>query len=293
MPSPLAILFLLLASHLIPPSQAWTPPSYLPTYQTLFSEPFTGPSGILPSTNTWTILSADLNVNHELETYRADPRYVQLSGGNTLQLVPWRDSSSRGGWSSGRIESKYTFIPRAGAKTMVEASIRFGVGEVGTKKGIWPAFWMLGDAVRDGSGTGWPACGEVDAMETVNGVLTGYGTAHCGVFPGGVCNEPSGLAGSVTIPDQGWYRWRVVWDRTPAQWQDESIAWYLNDQLYHQLFGSQIGDLNTWASLAQRPLFFILNVAVGGDWPGYPDGNTVDGYASMMEVGYIAHYVSV
>lgn len=266
---------------------AWAPPSYS-GFRLVWSDSFAGASGALPNQNNWNILDRNIGVNNELQTYRANPRQVQTSGGSTAQLVPWRDTSVSGGWTSGRLESKYTFTPQAGRQTMAEAQIRFGSNPTETKKGIWPAFWLLGDSIRHG--TGWPACGELDIVETVNGQLTGYGTMHCNVYPGGICNEPSGRANTVPIPNQEWQRWRIVWDRTPGSWQAETITWFMNDRQFHQLRGDQIGNADVWASVAQKPLFFILNVAVGGDWPGYPDGSTRDGYGAMMEVGYVAHY---
>jgi beta-glucanase (GH16 family) len=152
---------------------AWDAPSYS-GYGLVWSDSFAGASGNLPNENNWNILDGNLGVNNELQTYKRNTRQVQTSGGSTLQLVPWQDGSS---WTSGRIESKYTFTPQAGKRTMAEAMIRFGTNSISTKQGIWPAFWLLGNSIR--SGTGWPACGELDIMETVNGQLTGYGTAHC------------------------------------------------------------------------------------------------------------------
>ncbi|KAH1513834.1 hypothetical protein KXX29_001546 [Aspergillus fumigatus] len=249
---------------------AWAPPSYS-GYTLQWSDSFAGSSATLPNSNNWNIITGNLGVNGELETYTSSTANVQLSGGSTLQLVPWKDSSVSGGWTSGRIESKYTFTPSAG-------------------KGIWPAFWILGSSIR--SGTGWPQCGELDILENINGNLVGYGTAHCDVNPGGICNEPNGLGGSITIPDQSWHTWRVTWDRTPSNWQSEKITWYMDGQQFHQITGSQIGNSGVWATLCHDPLFFILNVAVGGYWPGNPNSNTLDGYGSMMEVGYVAVYVS-
>jgi beta-glucanase (GH16 family) len=153
---------------------AWAPPSYS-GYSLVWSDSFPGPSASLPNQNNWNIINANLGVNNELETYVANPRQVQTSGGNTLQIVPWHDGSS---WTSGRIESKYTFTPQPGRKTMVEAEIRFGGNAINTKQGMWPAFWLLGDALRSGAAS-WPACGELDILETVDGQLTGYGTVHC------------------------------------------------------------------------------------------------------------------
>lgn len=154
-------------------ASAWNAPSY-DGYQLVWVDTFAGPSGQLPNENNWNILDGNLGVNNELQTYKRNPRQVQTSGGSTVQLVPWREGSS---WTSGRLESKYTFTPQAGRRTMAEALIRFGGNNIGTKQGIWPAFWLLGDSIRHG--TPWPACGELDVLETVNGQLTGYGTIHC------------------------------------------------------------------------------------------------------------------
>jgi len=268
---------------------AWGPPNYY-GYRIIWSDAFPGPGGNLPDQSRWNIINGFLGINNELQTYVANPHEVQTSGGATVQLVPWRNTSMKGGWTSGRLESKYTFIPQPGVKTMAEALIRFGPNPIDTKKGIWPAFWLLGDAIRHG--TEWPACGELDILETINGQLTGYGTAHCGVYPGGICNEPQGRGATVAIPNQEWQRWRIVWDRSSYGWQCESVTWFMNDQQFHQLWGSQIGDKDVWASLVHKPLYFILNVAVGGDWPGTPNGGTRDGYGSMMEVAYVAQYTS-
>ncbi|KAK4125817.1 glycoside hydrolase family 16 protein [Parathielavia appendiculata] len=265
---------------------AWDAPSYS-GYRLVWADTFAGPSGQLPNENNWNILDGNLGVNNELQTYRRSARNVQTSGGNTLQVVPWKDGSS---WTSGRVESKYTFTPQPGRRTMAEAQIRFGGNDIGTKQGIWPAFWLLGDSIR--SGTPWPACGELDILETVNGQLTGYGTIHCGVYPGGVCNEPTGRGGTVSIPNQDWQRWRIVWDRTTGDWRSETITWFMNDSQFHQVRGDQINDQTVWTSLTAKPLFFILNVAVGGNWPGYPNDRTLGGYGAMMEVGYVAQYSS-
>jgi beta-glucanase (GH16 family) len=255
--------FTLLLPLLAGLARAWTPPTYS-GYTLIWDAPFPDGSGAAPGSNNWNIITGNLGVNNELETYTSSSKNVQQSGGGTLQLVPWRDSSVSGGWTSGRIESKYTFTPTAGKKTLVEAEIRFGTNAIANKQGIWPAFWMLGDSLR--SGTGWPACGEVDVMETVNGKLTGYGTVHCNVYPGGICNEPTGIQGNTGIPDQSWHTWRVIFDRTASSWTGETITWYMDGAQFNQVSGSRIGNQAVWATLCHDPLYFILNVAVGGDW---------------------------
>ncbi|KAH8650108.1 putative endo-1,3(4)-beta-glucanase [Xylariales sp. PMI_506] len=268
---------------------ATTPPSYS-GYNLIWYSPFTGNAGTSPDAANWNIITGYLGVNNELEVYTSSSANVQNSGGQTLQLVPWRDSSKTYGWSSGRVESKYTLTPKAGGTTIAEAQIRFGTNPTSQKQGIWPAFWMLGESIREG--TSWPACGELDILETINGYLTGYGTAHCQVYPGGVCNEPTGLQGSIAIPDNSWHTWRIVWNRTPSSWTSETITWYMDGKAFQQISGAQIADQATWNALAHDPVFFILNVAVGGSWPGSPNSATVDGYGSMMEVAYVAHYAS-
>lgn len=242
---------------------AWAPPSYS-GYTLQWSDSFEGSAGESPSTSNWNIITGNLGVNDELETYTSSSENVQLSGGSTLQLVPWADSSVSGGWTSGRVESVYTFTPAAGVVTFAEAEIRFGTNAAANKQGIWPAFWTLGESLREG--TAWPECGELDILETVDGILTGYGTAHCDVTPGGICNEPDGLQGSITIPDQSWHTWRITWNRTPSTWESETVTWYMDGEQFQQITGSEIGDSGVWATLCHDPLYFILNVAVGGDW---------------------------
>lgn len=246
---------------------AWDAPQYS-GYNLIWQSTFPGASGTSPDTSEWNIITGYLNVNAELETYSSSTANLQNSGGSTLQIVPWQDSSVSGGWTSGRVESTYTFTPAAGVLTMAESQIRFGANPIANKQGIWPAFWLLGDVLRHGGS--WPACGELDVLETVDGQLTGYGTAHCDVDPGGICNEPNGLGNHIAIPDQSWHTWRIVWDRTPSSWQSETITWYMDGEQFQQITGSQIGDESVWSTLCHSPLYFILNVAVGGSWVSDP-----------------------
>lgn len=233
-------------------------------YRLVWQDNFAGSGGQLPDENNWEIIDRNLGVNGELQTYKRSSHNVQKSGGETLQLVPWRESGS---WTSGRIESRYTFTPEAGRRTLAQAEIRFGGNSISNKQGIWPAFWTLGQSIRQG--TPWPACGEIDILETVNGQLRGYGTIHCDVSPGGICNEFTGIGASIDIPDQDWHTWTAIWDRTSYDWQSETITWFRDGRQFHQVSGARINNFAVWESLAQKPLFFILNVAVGGSWVSY------------------------
>lgn len=226
----------------------------------LFQDGFAGSAGASVDTDTWNIALA-INTNDEVETYTSSNQNLQISGGGTVQIVPRLTAS--GHWTSGRIESKGSWTPPPGGQQLIQASIR--MGDNPNKQGIWPAFWTMGDAVRHG--TQWPACGELDIMEQVNGVLTGYGTAHCEQASGGICNEPSGLGATTPIPDDSWHTWALKWDLTSNNWETEAITWMLDGNVYHTITGATIGDQAVWSSLAHSPFYIIMNVAVGGDFP--------------------------
>jgi beta-glucanase (GH16 family) len=237
---------------------AWDAPQYS-GFNLDWQDNFNGAGGTPPNTGNWQVINNNNNANHEVEHYTSSISNVQLSGGSTIQLVPVLNGNQ---WTSGRVESSFVFTPAAGRVTMAEALIRFGTDP--NKQGIWPAFWLLGDSIRHG--TGWPACGEIDVLEMVDGRLTGYGTVHCDVAPGGICNEYNGIGSSIAMPDLGWHTWRVKWDRTSGNWQSETITWFMDGQQFQQISGSRIGNQGVWKTLAQNPMYFILNVAVGGDW---------------------------
>ncbi|KAL2109191.1 hypothetical protein VUR80DRAFT_2845 [Thermomyces stellatus] len=236
---------------------AWDAPSR-DGYRIVWQDNFAGDGGSEPSSQNWHV-ATDISVNNELQRYTTSNRNIQKSGGETLQIIPWREGN---GWTSGRVESKYTFTPQDGSVTAAEAQIRFGDNSKESKQGYWPAFWLLGDAVHHG--TEWPACGEIDIFESVNGKLEGSGTVHCDVDKGGVCNEPQGRGASVTIPSQGWNTWRVEWDLRDGDWRKQSLSWYLNGERFHMITGGELNE-NAWASLAHSKLFFILNMAIGGN----------------------------
>ncbi|KAI0152670.1 putative endo-1,3(4)-beta-glucanase [Xylariaceae sp. FL1272] len=259
-------------------------PSYA-GWNLAWQETFSGAAGTSPNTNNWNIIQSSSNANGEWETYTNSNQNVQLSGGDTLQLVP---QNNNGAWTSGRIESKYVFTPQYAGQSLMEAQIRMGDIPQANKQGIWPAFWMLGDSIRHG--TPWPQCGEIDILEQVDGILTGYGTIHCDVYPGGLCNESNGIGGSVSIPDNGWHTWRVIIDNATGSWTTDSINWYRDGVQYFQVTGARVGSQAVWNTLVNSPLYFILNVAVGGNWPGAPNGATTSGWGNYMEVAYVAQY---
>uniref|UniRef100_A0A0D2YJY8 GH16 domain-containing protein n=1 Tax=Fusarium oxysporum (strain Fo5176) TaxID=660025 RepID=A0A0D2YJY8_FUSOF len=229
-------------------------------YQTIWSDSFDGSAGSLPDTSKWNIQQWYKELNSDYQEYKASPNNVHVTGDGFLRIIPRRDLSAERGWTSGRIESTYTFTPTPATKTIIQSSIRLGDGNLDKKQGIWPAFWLLGDSHRTG-GPYWPECGELDIMEHVNGYLSTYAAIHCDKAPGGICKEKEGISASVHLPDAGtdWHTYKVVIDRTPRRWEDETIEFWVDDQLIQQ--------------------------------PQPPQRDTIDGLGAGMEVGYVAHYV--
>ncbi|KAK7911983.1 glycoside hydrolase family 16 protein [Apiospora marii] len=259
-------------------------PPNLEGLKLLWHDGFEGPAGSPPS-NKWNI-ALSVNTNNELQTYSVSNQNIQISGGDTMQLVPRKSPS--GHWTSGRIETKDSWTPPPGGKLLIQSSLLLGSNAPANQQGIWPAFWALGDAMRHG--TQWPLAGELDIMERVSGSEVAYGTTHCGEFPGGVCNEPTGRGSTTPLPSNGFHTWALQIDVTNPDWRAQKIDWMLDGKVWRTLTGADIGVEGTWSTLAHSPLYILLNVAVGGDWPGNPNAATMDGYGSMMELQYVAVY---
>jgi beta-glucanase (GH16 family) len=232
----------------------------------IWSDDFEGPSGAPPNTNVWDVMDA-IDTNNEVQTYTGSNNNLQISGGGTIQFVPRK--SSTGHWTSGRIETKASWTPTPGKVMMVSANLLLGNNPVGNKQGLWPAFWLLGDALRHG--TQWPEAGEIDIFEQVNGVNLGHATLHCGSNPGGPCHETTGRSGTVAMPTDGFHVWSVTIDLTNPDWTAQTISFQLDGNTYYTVSGADLNDGPVWSTLAHSPLYMILNVAVGGDWPGAPN----------------------
>ena len=182
--------------------------------------------------------------------------------------------NSGGSWTSGRIEtSSDSFEAPAGGEMEVTASIKQPNPSSGV--GYWPAFWMLGAGFRSsGAGTSgtmdcsnWPSTGEIDIMEDVNALSEHSGTFHCGVDPGGPCNETTGLGSglqSCTGCQTGYNTYSAIVNRTDTS--NESITFYLNGTAYYTVTESHVGTA-TWQAAVDHGFFLILDLAMGGAYP--------------------------
>ena len=151
----------------------------------------------------------------------------------------------------------------------VEARIKMPEGQ-----GIWPAFWMLGKNIFEG--TTWPATGEIDVLEMVGGGENNrilHGTAHW---------EEGGhqyQGGSVTHSEklsQDFHTYAIEWD-------EQQIRWFFDGDQYYSL-----SIQSSAMSEFDAPFFILLNIAVGGDWPGSPDSTTE--FPQTMKVDYVRVY---
>lgn len=251
------------AASAISIAEAWNAPVYT-GYTRVFHSNFVGPKGNQPNQQYWTYITGDKNDNNEFQRFTTSTTNMQLTGSDTLQIVPRRNSNAPKGWTSARIESKFTITPAATKVTRVEAAVRVGANSASHKQGIWPAVWMMGNSYR--SGTEWPQSGEIDIFENINGEFKVYGAVHCGTYPNGPCAEPTGIVKTSPLTDPKFHVYRVEFDRTNTNWRKQTISWYKDGVLFNSVTGATINDADVWASICHKPLYFIINVSVGGNW---------------------------
>ncbi|PKN93863.1 MAG: 1,3-beta-glucanase [Chloroflexi bacterium HGW-Chloroflexi-6] len=221
----------------------------------------------------------------EIESNTNSTNNVYQSGGY-LYIKPIRAADNS--WTSGRVETVRTdFEAPAGGAMAVEGRLQLPNVTGAAAQGYWPAFWLLGAPFR-GNYWNWPSIGEMDIMENINGQNTLYSTLHCGVNPGGPCNETSGIGGNISgvspSLQSAFHTYRVEWDKSVSPNQ---LRWYLDGVQFHTVNANQV-DTATWNNAFNHGYFIILNVAIGGGWPGGPTAATTSGVP--MAVDYVRVY---
>ena len=271
------------------PAAAVTAPA---GWTTVFGDDFNGASGTGLNRADWLYdIGHGYTSNNnwgtgEIEYMSDSTANVFQDGSGHLAIKPIRDSA--GNWTSGRVETQRTdFQPPAGGVLRVEASIQQPNVSGAAAQGYWPAFWMLGAPARANGAAGWPSIGEIDILESVNGGNAVFGTMHCGTNPGGPCNETTGLGSgehAVAGAKTGFHQYAVEWDRslTPQQ-----IRWYVDGANYFTIDQNRV-DATTWTNATNHGFFPILNVAIGGGWPGSPTAATASGVPMLID--YVGVY---
>jgi beta-glucanase (GH16 family) len=255
----------------VPPALAW-------------SDEFEGPAGTLPDPEVWTPEIGDGTANgnpgwgnNERQAYTNDPANVAHDGEGHLVIraletggdAPPCYYGAPCEYTSARITTAGTVEVTYGR---IEARLKIPTGQ-----GLWPAFWTLGN---DFAEVGWPDSGEIDIMENVGrepDVV--HGTIHGPGYSGG-----NAIGRPTTLPDGAAFAddFHVY----AVDWSPETITWSVDGVAYSTVTAADLPRGARW--VYDHPFFLILNVAVGGNWPGYPDATT--SFPQEMVIDYVRVY---
>jgi len=239
----------------------YTSPSSYSGYNLVWEEEFDGSTLDLTDWNYET--GASGWGNNESQYYRSGNKNAELDQGY-LRITAKEETHLGAPYTSARLTTQGKESFQYG-RIDIRAKVPYG-------QGVWPALWMLGD--NFGS-AGWPTCGEIDIMELIGGDgyndRTVYGTAHWSNN-----GSHAEYGGNRSLPlgekfNDEFHVFSIVWNSS-------SIKWYVDNSLYH--------TMNTASLTAfQNKFFFILNIAVEGNWPG-PVGPSTQ-FPQYMLVDYI------
>lgn len=240
----------------------------------VWADEFNGSNGQLPDPSKWKRdIGGDGWGNQELEYYTDSATNAALDGNGNLVITARRENTAnyncwygRCQYTSARLLTAGKFSHKYGA---FEARIKIPNG-----KGLWPAFWMLGDDIGQ---VGWPQCGEIDIMENVE-PFTVHGTLH---GPG--YSAAAGLTSTYRLSNNqpfsnDFHVYRV-------DWTSSSITFSVDGTTYATKKPSDAPG-KKW--VFDHAFFMILNFAVGGGWPTNPDESTI--FPQTMVVDYVRVY---
>jgi hypothetical protein len=262
-------------------------------FTTTWSDDFTGAANSALDTGTWRYDAGPGSSfgTGEIETTTTSTDNVYEDGNGHLVLKALHSGTDpNAGWTSGRVETQADgFGAQPGGVVRMQASIQQPNLSTANGAGYWPAFWMLGAPLR--VGIPWPGSGEVDILEDINARSSVFGTLHCGVSPGGACNESTGLGSGERACggcQTGYHTYAVELDRSTSP---EQIRWYLDGANYFTLNSNQV-DATTWANAVDHSFYIIFDLAIGGAFPaaygGGPNAATASG--GQLNVDYVAVY---
>jgi len=238
-----------------------------------FSDEFNGPVGAAPDAGKWRHdIGGSGWGNNELQYYTNRTDNVALDGAGHLALTARRGNPA--GYSCWYGSCQYTSGKLTTSATFTQAYGRFEARmKLPRGQGMWPAFWMLGNDIGS---VGWPNSGEIDVMENV-GFEPGtvHGTLHGPGYSGG-----SGVGAGYTLP--GGQAFADAFHTFTVDWEPGAVTWYVDGIQYSRKTPSDIGG-NRW--VFDHPFYLLMNLAVGGNWPGPPDGSTV--FPQQLLIDYV------
>ena len=231
----------------------------------VWSDDFNGTTGTLPDDSKWTYDLGNNNGwgNAELENYTNNPENVSLDGNGNLVITAIKNGNS---YTSARIKTEGKFSQTYGR---FEARLKTPYGP-----GVWPAFWMLGTTLE---GVSWPQAGEIDIME-LRGQLpsTIQGTIHGPGYSGG-----NAITASYSLRNS---RFDLDFHVFAVEWTEDQIDFFVDGYLYNRITKKDVPG--QW--VYDHPFFMILNVAVGGNYAGYPNDQTP--FPQKMTIDYVKVY---
>lgn len=245
--------------------------------QLIWSDEFNGAAGSSPDATKWQMIYGGGGFgNQELQYYTRRPANVTISGtGNLVITARHENYTGTDGvtrsYTSAALQTKGLFQTTYGR---LEARIRIPAGQ-----GLWPAFWAVGANVDT---VGWPQSGEIDMMENLgSNPFTLLGSIH-----GPQAGNSRGYALTATMRSPvslagGYHVYGVVW--SPGQ-----VVFTLDGVPYSTRTPSSLPAGSTW--VFDKPFFLIVNLAVGGTWPGAPNATTP--FPATMLVDWIRVYSS-
>jgi beta-glucanase (GH16 family) len=243
------------------------------TWQLSWSDEFNAADGSAPDPSKWTLETGGGGWgNQELEYYTARPQNAHIQNGNLVIMVLQETYSGPDGvtrnYTSARMKTQKHFSQTYGR---FEARLKVPFGQ-----GIWPAFWMLGDDIDQ---VDWPNCGEIDIMENIGKEpATVHGTIHGPGYSGA-----GGVTAAFSLPSG---RFADDFHVFAVEWEPNAIRFYVDDHLYATQTPAALPAGTKW--VFDHPFFILLNVAVGGSFPGSPDQTST--YPQTMEVDYVRVY---
>lgn len=237
-------------------------------WQLIWNDEFNGAAASQPDPAKWTYDLGNNNGwgNNELENYTNQPLNAHLDGAGNLVIHVAASGST---YTSARLKTQGLFATGPGR---VEARIKLPYGQ-----GIWPAFWMLGANITT---VGWPACGEIDIMENIGKEPSvNHGSLH---GPGYSGSNPK--TATYTLPTG--QKFSDAFHTFTIEWSATSVTFFVDGTAYNTVKATDIPAGTQW--VFNNPFFILLNVAVGGKFPGAPNSSTV--FPQDMLVDYVRVY---
>ena len=248
-----------------PPAQPADP--VFPASRMVFNDEFNDPAGTRPSTAKWTY-DPGYPQNGEIQYYTENSNNAQMNGQGQLVIEARKETVNGRDYTSARMNTAGKFTTQYGR---VEARVKVPKGN-----GLWPAFWMMGADFL--TGRPWPYNGEIDIMEVLGrNTSEAYSTLHAPQY-----NGAGGYGQKYATVDlsQDFHVWA-------AEWDSKGIKFLLDgQQVFYASKATVEATRGPW--IFDHPFYLILNLAVGGDFPGPIDASTP--FPARMLVDYVRVY---